>query len=580
MLLMQRKKPNPTPPTNRRSTSLSDQEILQHSKHDLVECYSDNGYPSLPRPKVILSLRHSDAGTWSHRQASLLQTVPVRILNSTDRELPKERARSLSLDTATTGESQLITHTLPRSPKAPDKKSQQSKNLLPKVKVARSKSLSHAKTTSSLKPVCSSPLLTDCRGPSQTPPGQQSPTQDMSSNHSRVLSRRTAAEATKASGGQNKSKKPRKLGRAITFAFGAGSDKKRRSLGFLGAKDRDVSEDSGSDLGVPSSPILMGTRRSRITGSSSVHDFQRRIPEERDGFESSGDWESVAVHPHHEGGSLVKNHFGSCRDFLSIDESEEVRHQPRVPLQIPVRLETESPDYSPTPSGLSSRQDSCESLTLSTLSEPVVRRSVSSPPSRSHSPNVWRSNSQRTSRERKLSDPAPSSPELEVARELSSPKPSSPRASTLKKRNTFCVRQSKQTQKPGWVRQRVSSITNEIVSGVHSLRVFFDLFSKPLSFFMLTHTLHSDTHTHTHTQHEMRHHVVRFLLETEQSYVQSLQSVIKVKAKSIFLALGTSLPFILTSSSPYKYTHTHTHTLRCTWNHSIALRPLPSLSPT
>ena len=537
MPLMQHKKPNPTPPTNRRSTSLNDQEILQHSKHDLVECYSDNGYPSLPRPKVILSLRHSDAGTWSHRQASLLQTVPVRILNSTDRELPRERARSLSLDTATTGESHRITHSLPRSPKAPDKKSQQSKNLLPKVKVARSKSLSHAKTTSSLTPVCSSPLLTDCREPSQTPPGQLSPTQDMSSNHSRVLSRRTAAEASKASGGQNKSKKPRKLGRAITFAFGAGSDKKRRSLGFLGSKDREVSEDSGSELGVPSSPILMGTRRSHITGSSSVHDFQRRIPEERDGFESSGDWESVPVYPRHEGGSLIKNHFGSCRDFHSIDESEEARHQPRVPLQIPVRLETESPDYSPTPSGLSSRQDSCESLTLSTLSEPVVRRSVSSPPSRSHSPNVWRSNSQRNSRERKLSDPAPSSPELEVSRELSSPLPSSsPRASTLKKRNTFCVRQSKQTQKPGWVRMRVRSIISEII---HCLRVSLITYTlyipNCLHFYMLTHAFTRTftlrhTHIHTHTQHEMRHHVVRFLLETEQSYVQSLQSVIKVKA--------------------------------------------------
>ena len=35
-------------------------------------------------------------------------------------------------------------------------------------------------------------------------------------------------------------------------------------------------------------------------------------------------------------------------------------------------------------------------------------------------------------------------------------------------------------------------------------------------------------HACTHTQREMRQHVVRFLLETEQSYVQSLRTIVKV----------------------------------------------------
>ena len=39
-------------------------------------------------------------------------------------------------------------------------------------------------------------------------------------------------------------------------------------------------------------------------------------------------------------------------------------------------------------------------------------------------------------------------------------------------------------------------------------------------------------------QKEMRHHVVRFLLETEQSYVQSLRTIIKVSFTPLLPAGG------------------------------------------
>ncbi len=450
MPLLQTKKPNPIPPTGLGSTPLH-QEILELSEPDN---YSDiNGYPTLPRPKVILSLRHSDGGTWSRKQASLLQTVPVRIL---DKEL--KRARSLSLDTAT--KSTAITSSILQQPPKQkavhpenEKQSDSSKHSSSKVRIGRSKSLCshHSKLSrsSSSLPACKSPLLTDSREPSLTPPAQLSPTQDMSSNHGRILARKTATDTGKASSGG--SRKPKKISRAITFSFGGGSDKKRRTLGFLG-KSKRATEDQ---YDAPSSPILTTRRNSRISGSSSVHDLQRRTGTEE--IDSSGHWGPVPVHPHHEGGALLKNHFGSCRDFHSIEEEEELRHQPRVPLYIPVRTNTESPDISPTFSGLSSRQDSVESLSLSLRSEPTLRRSVSSPPSRSNSPNVWKSQENHMtttrSRQRKLSDPAQLDPELDSPRGSRSPtlNESSPRGSHLKKRNTFCVRETKLTPKPGWV---------------------------------------------------------------------------------------------------------------------------------
>ncbi len=67
---------------------------------------------------------------------------------------------------------------------------------------------------------------------------------------------------------------------------------------------------------------------------------------------------------------------------------------------------------------------------------------------------------------------------------------------------------------------------------------------------------------HAHTQHEMRHHVVRFLLETEQSYVQSLRTVIKVsRGSEIFYRALKS--FVSASYNICKHklsqpTHTHT----------------------
>lgn len=52
--------------------------------------YSDGGYPTLPRPKVILSIPRPDS-PWSAREASKLQTVPVRLQNG-----HRPRARTVS----------------------------------------------------------------------------------------------------------------------------------------------------------------------------------------------------------------------------------------------------------------------------------------------------------------------------------------------------------------------------------------------------------------------------------------------------------------------------------------------------
>ncbi len=456
MPLMQAKKPNPTPPTRLSSLTTLHQETLTsstHSKHDQVDCYSDAGYPTLPRPKVILSLRHSDAGTWSRKQASLMQTVPVRI-----HSVELKRARSLSLETVTT-HNNLQQPPIRKALQPENKKVKDSKQTTSiKPRIGRSKSLSTSVgKLFNGQPASKSPLLTDCRDLSLTPPALLSPTQDMSTNHGRVLARKTASEVDKAAS-SSRSKKPRKIGRAITFSFGAGSDKKRRSLGFLGkAKDKDPTENDYHD--VPASPILTSRKNNRLTSSASTHDFQQRtIFEETD---SKG--RHAPVYPHHE--PVLKSHFGSCRDFHPIDETEETRHQPRVPLYIPVRGNTESPDISPSLSEFSSRQNSLESLSLSLRSEPVLRHSMSTPPSRSHSPiNLWRSHDNGTtperSHQRKLSDPAQLSPDLENSEDNESvfENGTNPRSSNLKKRNTFCVRENKLTPKPGWVSNEISEL--------------------------------------------------------------------------------------------------------------------------
>lgn len=456
MPLMQAKKPNPTPPTGLSSTTLHQETLSTHSKHD-PDCYSDDGYPTLPRPKVILSLRHSDAGTWSRKQASLLQTVPVRI-----HSVELKRARSLSLDTATTRNNHLQQPSIRKALQPENKKPKESKQSNSKPRIGRSKSLSTSgsKLPNGQQPAIKSPLLTDCRDPSLTPPAV-SPTQDMSTNHGRVQARKIASEVDKAS--SSRSKKPRKIGRAITFSFGAGSDKKRRSLGFLG-KAKGATENDYHD--VPTSPILTSRKNNKLTSSLSTHDFQRRtILEETDS--RSSHWSPAPVYPHHE--PALKNHFGSCRDFHSIDETEEVRHQPRVPLYIPVRSrgDVESPDISPTLSEFSSRQNSLESLSLSLRSEPVLRHSMSTPPSRNHSPILWKSpdNHMTTrSRQRKLSDPAQLSPDLENSDDHSSvfeneSTSRNARNSHLKKRNTFCVRENKLTPKPGWVSNEICNLS-------------------------------------------------------------------------------------------------------------------------
>lgn len=482
---------------------VSGQDVLLHSDK---ECYSDSGYPTLPRPKVILSLRHSDTG-WNPQQASLLQTVPVRILNSKEQFKPVERGRSFSLDTAIIEHRRLNGTALQSSLKTnkdieSKHRSTPNENHRPNVhridssvvhkpRIVRSKSLlaPHTKpySTVNIPKVSSSPLLVNNREHSPLTTAVQHnhrDTTEMSTNHSRVLSRKAAAEiGPTVSGSQSKTKKPRKPSRSLTFSFGVGSEKKRKSLGFLGSKPRRQSDD-GNFLSVrntvaPSSPILMGKRKGNtlpgMTTSSSVSDLQRHcILEERDSCGSSGDWGEAQVYPHQDNGtSLLKNHFGSCRDFHSIDETERVKNRPRPPLYVPSRGDTDSPtlEYSPvyTPtSGFSSRQDSFESLTLSMRSEPPPRFTYSNPPSRSQSPNIFRGKGSGVkddlviprSRERKLSDPAPSTPDLNGQSRVSGSPPSataSPRGSLLRKRNTFCVRQTRLTHKPGWVSQLLYS---------------------------------------------------------------------------------------------------------------------------
>ncbi len=482
--LQQRKKSHrreSEPPTTSRGSLIRRQEMQQ--KHEL-DCYSDCGYPTRPRPKVILSVPRPGSA-WSAHHASKLQTVPVRVGHQQYQHngvvsAAQKRALRASVGSPFQGISSNKTNTCTSA----ERRRQQRLSVGADIESIGSVSESEESCISTVgyyngtSPAASGralkakvsvgplepPALTRVRkerlGLSLSWPSasededtdrerdgrksiHRSPNE--MSNRSRIQSRKADKHDKEVplpfgSSPKSGSKKSRKPSRALTFSFGSSSEKVRRGLGYLHSKvSRRPSEEARctipeTHLAIPTSPILQSKRKSQtLPVTSRSTEFQRHcIVEERDSDSSQEeDWGPDLTSP-------------------SRDRHTHKRIPPPLPLAInpsssaPSELSnglvtrTDSPAAYSQTSEFSSRQDSMESL------------STSSPSSRQDSPSNMLTAPKQSKRERrKLSDPDLSDRDSL----LSNGGEAAPRGggSQIKKRYTFCVRPTKQSPRPGWV---------------------------------------------------------------------------------------------------------------------------------
>ena len=429
--------------------------------------YSDGGCPTLPRPKVIIAVPRPGS-PWSVYEASLLQTVPVR-LGATARIRAETASPVLTPKPLYNVEEQAA------NVKSVAGKGSALRLVNKEEKLARGCNSSQSGIRGDSGHSCK-PTGTTTQAPGN-PPLQCKSTMSASSP---------------------KVKKPRLPTRAISFSFGStSSDKKRRSINLFGTlrkgldrgttgRDDSLLDASRSGIVAPDSPILLGRRKSR-TLPSSLRTFgngdgnslrQRCILEECDVYSSSSTassstasspmedsrW-SAKIHPN--GTSTVgRNHRlrsyqQDLEAFKSQDQDQQVpstRHQrPSLPSSSSSPTRCDSPLTNPSTASATSPQESMDSLTLSARSD--------TPPSATRqSPNLTRSSrpqnaliDQPTSsavlnppRERKLSDPISSTPETSPQLPLRSAERST-RGVKLKKGHTFCVSQTRSRESPGWV---------------------------------------------------------------------------------------------------------------------------------
>ena len=429
--------------------------------------YSDGGCPTLPRPKVIVAVPRPGS-PWSVYEASLLQTVPVR-LNATTRIRAETASPVLTLKPLYNVQEQVA------NVKSTAGKGSAFCSVNKEEKIVR---------------VCNSeqPVSGNRRETSHSckPTTQQVPVKP-------PLQCKSTMSASSP-----KVKKHRLPTRAMSFSFGStSSDKKRRSINLFGTirrgrgtRDDSLLDASHSGIAAPDSPILLGRRKSR-TLPSSLRTFgnsdssslqQRCIMEECDSSSSTASssaassstasspmedsrW-SARIHPN--GSSTVgRNHrLRSYQQDLEAIKSQDhdqqvpstTHQQPSLPSSSSTRCD--SPLTSPSTTSASnatSVQESMESLTLSA-------RSDTPPNTTRQSPNLTRSLKPRNAlldlptssgvltppRERKLSDPISSTPETSPKLSLLSAEKST-RSTKLKKGHTFCVGQTRSRESPGWV---------------------------------------------------------------------------------------------------------------------------------
>lgn len=459
----------PVPPTN--MGSVRRQEMQKHE----LDCYSDCGYPTRPRPKVVLAVARPGS-SWSAHHASQLQTVPVRVCQQQRNGTVRQRQQRASISTPfqavkektnTERNRRHQRRSLGADIESGISESEEScasavgydsKSSVSAVGCGRSKT---KVSVTPLEPPALSRVRKERLGLSlswprtdteedeeETSSGRKTyiNLSEMSSHGRRKFigaesNKETGKHASHGSSPKSGGKKPRKPGRALTFSFGGSSDKVRRGLGFLQSKvTRKHSDEPAKSLlklpethlAAPSSPILQGKKKSQtLPAISRSTEFQRHnIVEERDSDSSGEEWGPDLSISRRD--RLTGKHITPPAPLV-LNPSRSLPSE----LTNGVGSRTESPNYSQS-SAFSSRRESFESQS-------------SSPMSRQGSPSVLTMPRQSKRERRKLSDPDLSDRDSN----LSNGGEPVPRGTTLKKRYTFCVRPTKQSPRPGWVSKQV-----------------------------------------------------------------------------------------------------------------------------
>lgn len=450
--------------------SLQQQRCWQEMQHDHLEScdlsdqYSDIGYPTLPRPKTILSLSRASLPWSICNQASKLGgTIPLRVKKGRRTEFERQ-LHSICVDAAVSPvkvNGELQPHNAKLS-------KQTSLSGISDRLHSQGPGSSSAQGRPGTDGVVS-------EGNSIFSGGGEKP--EIMNNHTKSKSKGTA-DTRGEEAGQQKSKKSRKPSKALSFSFGSGSERKRRTLGFLWRGEKKTL-DRPSPV-TPKSPILVSKKVKSLPPGHTIESKK-------------------VVHPKPNGSARTM--YGSYQDVHMVNSPSWSIKQRPPPLQglssslgqqLYHGTESESPqgNYSPasTP-GMSLRHDASEPLPFNARSKESLKTSarseaslepsasetslgqseasrdtIGSPPSRRPSPGSLTSSPRQhgaldqqtsttsepaTSIGRKLSDPV-----LSSLIASNSPKPS-PRPRTLKKRNTFCVRPSRLNQ----------SVEQEWVSG-------------------------------------------------------------------------------------------------------------------
>lgn len=413
-------------------TAQSSQPDTPTAEYDVDE-YSDRGCPTLPRPKVIVAVSRSGS-PWNAHEASLLQTVPVRLS-------PQINTRAMTASPVST--SKVVDSVKGKTTNFTGKES--ASCLVDKDKVfcnseqRSTESVNLPGNRSETRPIGTRCMNSDSSSKSTTPP---TPTMSVP---------------------QPKAKKTRLPTRALSFSFG---DKKRRSLNLFGTARRGSRDDSilgvarsASGIAAPSSPLLLGRAKSRNVPNSlgafrnGADSVQREcIVEECD---SNSDTAGTPV-LEKTNGTATKPRYWLSPDleegFTSRFRSTADKH-PSLPSLIHSPASNHHPFTKPSVSSMSSGdvaffQGSIESLPLNVEDTP--------PNSARQSPALLRSLKLKnvplststgclpsSPLERKLSDPFSStSPQLPVQ---------SGTRTKLKKGYTFCVSQTRSRESPVWV---------------------------------------------------------------------------------------------------------------------------------
>lgn len=396
-----------------------------------VDEYSDGGCPTLPRPKVIVAVSRSGS-PWSAHEASLLQTVPVRLSPQIN-----TRARTTSpVSTSRVVDGKTANFTGKESASCSVNKVYCNSELH-----INTESVNSPGNRSETRPTGTPPMNSDARIKSATPP---KPTVSVP---------------------QPKAKKTRLPKRAVSFSFG---DKKRRTINLFGTARRGSRDDSilgvaRSGIAAPSSPLLLGRTKFRNVpfslgtfknGADSVQ--QECIVEECD---SSSDTAGTPVLENTNGTATKSHHWLSPdleESFTSQSRSTTNKHPSLPSLNSPTS--THRPFAKPSVSSTSSGdvaffQGSIESLPLHVEDTP--------PTSASQSPTLLRTLKLKnmplststgclphssSPLERKLSDPFSSTPE--TSPQLSE---KGTRGTKIRKGYTFCVSQTRSRESPVWV---------------------------------------------------------------------------------------------------------------------------------